>query len=242
MPTLSIIIPAYNEKTTLETLLSRVQAVPLPGIEKDILVIESNSTDGTRQAVQALERAGKIRAIYEERPQGKGHAVKAGLAAAQGDWILIQDADLEYDINDYIPLMTPLKEGKAAFVLGSRHLGSNDWKYRRQGAGKWFGPFLDIGVALYTKLFNTLYGVSLTDPATMFKLFERRCLDGLHLHSNWFDLDWEIVAKLIRKGFHPIEIPVTYNARSVAEGKKIRFWRDSWMVLAAILRFRFSSL
>jgi len=242
MPLLSIIIPAYNEERTLPTLLSRVQAIELSGLTKEILVVESHSTDHTRRIVQDHEKSGAIRAIYQDRPRGKGHAVKAGLAAATGDWILIQDADLEYDIADYPALLTPLREGRASFVLGSRHMGNKDWKYRRQGAGKWFGPFLDVGVAAYTLLFNALYGVSLTDPATMFKVFERRCLDGLTLRSNWFDLDWEIVAKLIRRGHRPLEIPVRYNARSIAEGKKIRFWRDSWMVLAAIVRFRFSSI
>lgn len=237
---LSIIIPAFNEKPTLEKLLERVFNVALTNTEKEIIVVESNSSDGTREIVRRYEQAGRIRAIYEDRPQGKGHAVKTGLAAATGAWILIQDADLEYDINEYPKLLAPLEKGKTHFVLGSRHMGSKDWKYRRQGAGKYFGPFLDVGVAVYTALFNLLYGVSLTDPATMFKVFDRRCLEGLDLVSDWFDLDWELVAKFIRKGFIPVEIPVTYHARSVAEGKKIRFWRDSWMVLAAIFRFRWS--
>lgn len=242
MKRLSIVIPAFNEQRTLETLIQRVRSIDLPGIEKEIIVVESRSSDGTRETVQALEKSGAIQALYEDRPQGKGHAVKTGLNAATGDWILIQDADLEYDIEDYPLLLKPLQEHKTRFVLGSRHLGSKDWKYRRQGAGKYFGPFLDVGVALYTLLFNLLYGVSLTDPATMFKVFERDCLKGLTLTSNWFDLDWELVAKLIRKGNIPLEIPVSYHARSVQEGKKIRFWRDSFMVLSAIIRFRWSAL
>lgn len=242
MKKLSIILPAYNEERTLAAIMQKVLDFPLPGINRELLVVESNSKDGTRAIVQRFEREGKIKAIYEDRPQGKGHAVKAGIAAATGDWILIQDADLEYDVADYPTLLAPLQSGDKSFVLGSRALGRKTWQIRKQEAGKLFGPLLDMGGMLYTQLFNVIYGVSLTDPATMFKVFSRASVQNLHFVANGFDLDWEIVAKLIRAGHVPIEIPVKYEPRSVAEGKKIQFWRDGWAVLKAIIRFRFSPL
>jgi glycosyltransferase involved in cell wall biosynthesis len=235
---LTIIIPVYNEAATVAVLLQKVIDLPLPDIEKEILVVESNSTDGTRDVVRSLEAQGRVQAIYEEYPQGKGHAVKTGLARATGEWILIQDADLEYDVNDYPSLLKPLQQGTTAFVLGSRHLGQQDWRYRRTGAGRWLGPLIDLGVWAYTQFFNLLYGTSLTDPCTMFKVFRRDCLNGIILLSNGFELDWEIVAKLVRKGFRPLEIPVTYRSRNFKDGKKVRIWRDGWRAMYAILRFR----
>jgi glycosyltransferase involved in cell wall biosynthesis len=240
---LSIIIPVYNEMATVATLLNRVVTYPLEGIEKEIIVIESNSMDGSRSVVQKFDAEAKIKAIYENRPEGKGHAVRAGLAAATGDWILIQDADLEYEISDYPTLLNPLKRGEAAFVLGSRHLGHQSWSYRSTSAvGTFMSVFINAGVWVYTQFFNQLYGQRLTDPATMFKVFRRDCLQGLTFHSNGFDLDWEIVAKLVRKGFTPLEFPVTYRSRGFNEGKKVRLWRDGWVSLVAILRYRFGSL
>jgi glycosyltransferase involved in cell wall biosynthesis len=238
----SIIIPVYQEKATFSRLMESVLHVPLAGVDKEIIVVESNSTDGSRALVQEYEAKGLIRAIYEAKPQGKGHAVKAGLAVATGDWVLIQDADLEYDVADYAPLWRAAQESGSTFVMGSRHMGRQDWRYRRSGAGKWFGPVFDGGVWVLTLFFNVLNGVSLTDPCTMFKLFRRDCLQGLTLRSDGFEMDLELVAKLIRKGVHPLEIPVTYNARSFREGKKVRLWRDGWRSLWAILRSRFSSL
>lgn len=242
MRKLSIILPAYNEENTLRDLIERVLAQPLPDVERELIVVESNSKDGTRAIVQELEKQGRLKAIYEDRPQGKGHAVKAGLAAATGDFVVIQDADLEYDVADYPALLAPLLSGQRLFVLGSRSLGRRTWKIRKQEAGRWFGPLLDFGGMAYTHLFNLLYGVSLTDPATMFKVFSRRCLERIHLQTDGFDLDWEIVGKFIRAGFIPLEIPVRYCPRSVSEGKKIRFWRDGWAVFCAILRYRFAPL
>ena len=239
MRRLSIIIPVYNERATASLLLHKVLNIALPSLEKEIIVVESNSTDGTRAIVKELEAQGRITALYEDRPQGKGHAVKAGLEKAHGDWILIQDADLEYDVEDYPALLAPLMNGTAAFVLGSRHLGRQDWRYRRTGAGRWLGPIIDIGIWCYTQFFNLLYGTALTDPATMYKVFRRNCLEGIRLESDGFELDWEIVAKMTRKGFQPLEIPVTYHSRSFIDGKKVRLWRDGWRALSAIVRFRF---
>lgn len=239
---LSILIPVYDEAATAAILLKKVIDLPLPDIEKEIIVIESNSKDGSRALVQQMEAQGLFKVIYEDRPQGKGHAVKAGLSRATGEWVLIQDADLEYDVADYPALLAPLQKGATVFVMGSRHLGLRDWRYRRTGAGRWLGPIIDLGAWVYTQFFNLLYGTSLTDPCTMYKVFRRDCLTGITLHSNGFELDWEIVAKLVRKGFKPLEVPVTYRSRGFNEGKKVRIWRDGWRALVAIFHFRFSSL
>lgn len=239
---LSIIIPAYNEKATVQILLEKVLALSLQDIQKEIIVIESLSTDGTREVVQDYEKRGKLRALYEDRPMGKGHAVKTGLKVASGDWILIQDADLEYDVADYPRLLEPLVRGQTSFVLGSRHLGKQDWRYRRTAVGRGLGFVMDFGVWVYTLFFNLLYGMRLTDPCTMYKVFRRQCLDGIHLKSDGFELDWEIVAKLSRKGYPPIEIPVSYHSRSFKDGKKIKLWRDAWRSLRAIIQFRFAPL
>lgn len=235
----SILIPVFNEAATVRPLLDQVLASDCLGLEKELVVVESNSTDGTRAVVQEYERAGKIAAFYEPRPQGKGHALKAALTASTGDVILVQDADLEYKIAEYPGLLRPIVEGRVDFVLGSRHLGAETSQFRKFITEGTKARLINLGGVLYTGLFNALYGVKLTDPATMFKVFKRSCLDGVALRSNWFDLDWEIVAKLIRRGHIPIEVPVSYASRSFEEGKKIRFWRDAPMVLWAIVRFRF---
>jgi len=242
-PRLSIIIPAFDEEATIGTLLQSVIDQPLESIEKQIIVVESNSKDRTRAIVRDFESRGLIQAIYQDLARGKGHAVKAGLAQATGEWILIQDADLEYKVSDYPRLLAPLQKGEAAFVLGSRHLGYKGWQYRsRTAVGPLAAIFINSGVLAFSWFFNVLYGVCLTDPTTMFKVFRRNCLEGITFKSDGFNLDWEIVGKLIRQGFIPIEIPVSYKSRGWNEGKKVRLVRDGWVSLKAIIEFRFSSL
>ena len=236
---LSILIPVYNEVRTAQELLNKVLSTDLAPLEKEIIVIESGSTDGTKELIQRLEKTSGIKALYQDRPRGKGNALKLGLKTAAGDIILIQDADLEYDVKDYPDLLKPILENKAAFVLGSRHLGKADWKIRKFIEHKFQARLINVGGVLHTLLFNLLYGVRLTDPATMYKVFKRECMDGLTFKSNYFELDWEIVAKFVRKGFIPVEVPVSYSSRSKEEGKKIRFFRDGFLVLWAIFRFRF---
>ena len=220
MTSLSILIPAYNERATIEILLNRVLQSPL-ATDAEIIVVESQSTDGTHEWLREFAKHSNVQVVFEDRPQGKGHAIKTALAHAHGEVVLIQDADLEYDIADYEKLLAPIRGGQASFVLGSRHLGAMDWRYRRKDAGRWLGPFLDLGVYGFTFLFNALYGTRLTDPATMFKVFKRQCMDGITWQSNGFDLDWEIVAKFVRKGHVPAEVAVSYFPRSVKEGMKI---------------------
>lgn len=238
----SIVVPIYNEKATAPILLDKVLTVALPaGLEKEVIIVEGNSNDGTRELVRSYEGKRGLRVIYEDAPKGKGAAVRAGLAAATGDFVLIQDGDLEYDVNDYGKLLEPLIKGEADVVFGSRVV-QHHWQFRNfAGFERFYGFFVNLGGVLFTGLFNFLYGTKLSDGATMFKLFRMEQLRKIKLKSNGFDYDWEISGKLAKMGARFAERPVFYKARSRAEGKKIRFWRDGTRVLIAILRYRFFS-
>ena len=225
MPLLSVIVPLYNEASTAEEVLAALVAKRVPGMDMEVVLIESNSTDGTREIVRSYEGKPWIRVIWEDRPQGKGHAVRAGLAAARGDIVLIQDADMEYSIDDYEKLVAPLLEGRADFVLGTRHtVGS--WQMRQFTTDKQVATLFNLAHWGFTALLNISLGTRMTDPFTMFKVFRRSCLDKFTLECNRFDLDWEIVIKLVRAGYKPLEIPVTYKSRDFKEGKKVSIWKD----------------
>lgn len=239
---LSLIIPIFNERATAATLLDMVLGLDLPGWEKEIVIVEGRSTDGTTEIVRGYEGRPGVRVIYEPQPKGKGAAVREGLKHISGDVVLIQDGDLEYSVSDYPRLLKPFEDGGAEIVFGSRALDPKQrWQYRRfrgfvEGL---YGRLVNWGGLAYTILFNVLYGTRLSDGSTMFKLFRRDLLEGITLRSDGFDYDWELQGKLAKKGCLFIEIPVAYKARSRAEGKKIRFWRDGWLVFRAILRYRF---
>jgi glycosyltransferase involved in cell wall biosynthesis len=238
---LSIIIPVYNERKYFSQILHRVISAKIP-LEKEIIIIESNSKDGTRELVRKYEGKKGFRVIYEDRPQGKGHALKSGFHAATGDIILVQDADLEYDPRDYACLLEPILNGKAKFVLGSRKMGAKTWKIRNTKTNVFKAAFINVIANLADEIFNLLYGVKLTDPQTMYKVFRRECLHGIRFESNYFNLDWEICAKLIRKGYVPLEIPISYKSRSFDEGKKISLFRDIFLNSWTIFKFRFAPL
>ncbi len=237
----SIIVPVYNEKATAPVLLDKVLGVALPaGLEKEVIIVEGNSSDGTKDVVKSYEGKPGVAVVYEDAPRGKGAAVRAGLAKASGDFVLIQDGDLEYDVNDYGALLQPLLDGSADIVFGSRVMTSpQHWQFRKfTGFERFYGFFVNLGGVLFTGLFNFLYGTKLSDGATMFKLFRMEQLRKISLKSNGFDYDWEISGKLAKMGARFAERPVYYKARSRAEGKKIRFWRDGTRVLLAIVRYR----
>ena len=234
---LSIIIPVYNEAATFEKLMEKVLAVKIPKITKEIIIVESNSIDGTNKLVQQYEK--KCKVLYQEKAMGKGNALKRGFQHATGDIILIQDADLEYNPHEYPQLIEPIVAGKTAFVLGSRPLGKESWSIRKYAGYFFYARLLNIGGLAYNFLFNFLYNVWLTDPSTMYKVFKKECIKDITFKCNYFDLDWEIVAKLIKKGYIPLEVPISYTSRSLQEGKKIKFLRDGFLVFWAIFRFRF---
>jgi glycosyltransferase involved in cell wall biosynthesis len=240
---LSVIIPVYDEKATFSTLLAKVLAAPLPGgLEKEVIVVDDASTDGTRDLVRACAGRPGIKVVLKDPPRGKGTAVRRGLKESTGDFLLVQDADLEYDPADYARLLAPLLDGSADAVLGSRVLDAPQrWQFRRfHGLERVYGLFVNAGGVMFTGLFNLLYGTALTDGATMFKLFRTADLRALDLWGDGFDYDWEILAKFARRGLRFVELPVSYHARGRAEGKKIRFWRDGARVLTAIVRWRIS--
>lgn len=243
----SIVIAIYNEASTAGALLERVWAQPLPGLSRELIIVESNSTDGSREIVTEFvarhprSAHGEIRVIYQDRPHGKGHAVREGFAAASGDILVIQDADLEYEVSDYPDLLRPIIEGHTELVLGSRHLGPASWKIRQFANRGLLAGFMNAGGVLFRILFNLLFSVRLTDPTTMYKVFRASCLEGLSFTCSGFDFDFELLGKLIRAGYIPLEIPVSYKSRGFDEGKKIRILRDPVAWLLAILRCRFFS-
>lgn len=240
---LSVIVPVYNERATVGPLLDRVLAAPLPaGLEKELVIVLAPCTDGTEQVVARYEGRPSVSVLREPSPRGKGAAVRAGLTRATGDLVLIQDGDLEYNPEDYARLLVPMLEGRCDVVFGSRALDpKQQWQYRQFSGAleRLYGAVVNWGGLVYTNLFNLLYGTRLTDGATMFKIYRGDDLRVLTLRSDGFDYDWEIIAKLAKKGRIFADLPVPYKARSRAEGKKIRFWRDGWRVFRAIVTYRF---
>jgi len=228
---LSVIVPAYNERATVEQLLRRVAEAPLPaGVEREIVVVDDGSTDGTRELLGELaERAepAPFRLVLHERNRGKGAAVRTGLAAGAGDVLLIQDADLEYDPREYPRLLQPILDGEADVVFGSRFLGGPHrvlffWHY--------------LGNRFLTTLSNMLTDLNLSDMETCYKVFRREVLDGVDLRSNRFGIEPELTAKVARRGARIFEVPISYRGRTYAEGKKIG-WKDGVAAIWSILRY-----
>lgn len=242
----SVIIPVFNEAPTVRQLLDQVVQQQLPAnLTKEIIIVESNSTDDSRQIVQSFvnEKAGlqgcELRLILQDQARGKGSAMREGLKLATGDIILIQDADLEYDTKDYPELLQPILDKHTNFVLGSRHLSAGSWKIRNFEKNPVKTFYMNLGGSLFHFFFNHLYSVTLTDPTTMYKVFLRSCIDGVQFESNRFDFDFELVAKLIRRGNIPLEVPISYKSRGFESGKKVNILRDPFMWVWAILKFRF---
>jgi glycosyltransferase involved in cell wall biosynthesis len=219
----SIIIPAYNEIGTIAELVRRVERVPLT---KQLILVDNASTDGTAEWIRAYE--GEAVRIFHERNEGKGASVRDGLAAADGDVAIIQDADLEYDPAQIPALIEPIESGVADVVLGSRVLGSNEVAHRLFG----------IGSRMLTALINVLFGGNLTDAATCYKAMHRSIYETLPLRGTGFELDFEISARLIRRGCRIKELPIRYRPRSLDEGKKIRAV-DGLRSIKQILAVRF---
>ena len=241
-PRLSVIVPVYNERATFRQLMDRLVAKQLDGVDIEIIIVESNSTDGSREEVVSYESHPRVIVILQDRPTGKGNAVRAGLARATGDIVLFQDADLEYDIDDYDDLVGPICKYQRNFVIGSRHVKGSPWKIRDFNDAPLLSQVFNLGHVAFLGLLNGLYGQSLDDPFSMFKVFRRDCIAGLDFECNRFDFDFEIVIKLLRKGYRPLEIPVNYHSRSMAEGKKVTMVRDPLTWLRALVRFRTSEL
>ncbi|OGY21686.1 MAG: hypothetical protein A2126_01765 [Candidatus Woykebacteria bacterium GWB1_45_5] len=246
-PVLSIIIPIFNESATAFQALERVHRYKNDKFGKEIIIVESNSTDGTKEIVRDFCKKNKIEKVYyQDKPSGKSSAVRLGLEHATGDFILIQDADLEYDVSDYESLVKPLIDGKSDFVLGSRNLGiygRQKWRVRDFGEGeKLYAEILNIGGVVIHNFFNLLYWIKITDATTMFKVVRKSLIGRLKLTEEYFGLDWELVCKLIRLGYKPYEVPVKFKARGNKHGKKIKIFRDGMNALRIIIKYRFTPL
>lgn len=233
----SIIVPAYNEEGTLHELLTKVLSKKLAGLTKEVIIVESKSSDRTREIIETFQHPELVK-LYQEKPCGKGNAVREGLAIARGDIIMIQDADLEYDLEDYETVLEPILSRKTAFVLGARHGGTNVWKLRKFENQKSLASILNLGHLFFGALVNILFHQKIKDPFTMYKVFRRDTIEGIIFKCNKFDFDYELLIKIIKNGFIPLEVPVNYRSRSFLEGKKVRIIADpiSWLIVLVKLK------
>jgi hypothetical protein len=239
VPRVSVIVPLYNERPTFPKLMEMLIDKQIPNVETEIILIESNSTDGSRELALAYQDHPRVQLILEDRPSGKGHAVRAGLRKATGDVVLFQDADLEYDLDDYDGLIEPILSYRQNFIIGSRHtMNTRLWKIRKFNDAGGLGALFNFGHLIFLALFNVIYWQRLSDPFSMFKVFRRECLYGIDFECDRFDFDYEIVIKLLRKGYRPLELPVNYRSRSFSEGKKVTILRDPLTWLRALIKYR----
>jgi glycosyltransferase involved in cell wall biosynthesis len=225
---LTVVVPVYNERNTLVEVLRRMRAVELPdGIEKEIIVVDDGSTDGTRDVLRQLGDS-TVRIVMLDKNQGKGAALRAGFAHATGEFVLVQDADLEYDPEDWPKLLNPVLRGRARVVYGSRFTGER----RNMLLLHWIGNrFLSMTT-------NVLYNTTLSDMETCYKLIERTLIDEMKLASNRFDIEAEMSAKILKRGVRIYEVPISYSGREFDEGKKIT-WRDGFSALYTLIKYRF---
>ena len=223
---LSVVIPVYNEVETIKEIVSRVQAVDL---EKEIIIVDDCSTDGTLEHLKKIDQNQEnVKVLYHDRNQGKGAALRTGFEVVTGDIVIIQDADLEYDPREYPILLEPILDGRADIVYGSRFIGGPHrvlffWHY--------------LGNKFLTLLSNALTNLNLTDMETCYKVFKKEVLDTLKIKSNRFGFEPEFTAKVAKKRFRIYETPISYSGRTYAEGKKIG-WKDGFKAIFAIIWFR----
>ena len=223
---LSVIVPVYDERNTVGEILRRMRAVELP-VELEVVVVDDGSTDGTRKVLEQLGDS-TVRIVMHPHNKGKGAAIRTGLAHATGDLVLIQDADLEYDPEDWPKLLAPIMKGRARVVYGSRFTGERT----NMMLHHW------IGNRLLSLTTNVLYNSTLSDMETCFKLFDRTVLDGVTLRADRFDFEPEITAKVLRQKIRIYEVPISYAGREHYEGKKIT-WRDGFAAMWTLVKYRF---
>ncbi len=220
----SVIVPVYNEVAHADELLRAIHTSP---VKKEIIIVDDGSTDGTREKLQAMPLADDVTVIFHERNCGKGAAIRTALEYARGEYVLIQDSDLEYNPQDYAALLQPLKQNQANVVYGVR-------PDRPERGLRFF-----LGAKLLTHLANLLYGAGIHDEATCYKVFRRSVIAQIDLDCRRFEFCPEVTAKLCRIGERIAEVPISYAPRSTGEGKKIRH-SDGWLAIWTLIRYRFS--
>jgi len=224
---LSIIIPIYNEKNTISLILDKIYNLKLKE-EYEIILIDDGSTDGTRDILKALENKKNHHVIYKELNTGKGESLKIGFKKSLGDYVIVQDADLEYNPSDYNSLLYEIKKNNKIVVYGSRFMGD----YKDMSSLHFYGN------KILTLVTNLLYGVTLTDMETCYKLFPGKLIRSLKLNAKRFEFEPEVTAKILKSGYSIKEVPISYAGRTHSEGKKIT-WKDGFTAIFSLIKYRF---
>ena len=222
---LSVLIPAYNEINSIDTLLEKIQAVP---INKEIIIVDDGSTDGTRERLTTFKSIPNVRVVFHDHNQGKGAAIRTAIQHMTGDIAIVQDADLEYEPQDYPALVAPIAEGREKVVYGSRFL-------KPENRHSYFSFY--VGGQIVTLLTNILYNQRLTDEPTCYKVFDANFLKSIPLDCMRFEFCPEVTAKVAKRGIRIKELPISYYPRSIAEGKKIS-WLDGIEAIWVLLKYR----
>lgn len=224
---LSIVIPCYNEKDTIEQIVARVKAAPF---DKEIIIVDDFSTDGTRDILKRLTPdETPVRVFFHPHNRGKGAALRTGFKYCRGDIVIVQDADLEYDPTDFPTLIRPIDDGRAQVVYGSRFLGTH----------RAFAFANYVGNKVLNLVTNILYNTILTDMETGYKAFRREIIQGIKIECERFNFEPEITAKVLRRGYRIYEVPISYAGRDALEGKKLNIWKDGPEALWALIKYRF---